>query len=101
MDRDTRMRDVSDKPGGRKGSAAKTIQHKNRSSHRPRPIDALTGKDQGSSSANAKAAMVNRKITLCPFTHNDRHVATFSLFVKTLYLHCSSWFPPTSLLCVC
>ncbi|KAF9815618.1 hypothetical protein IEO21_04478 [Rhodonia placenta] len=30
MDRDTRMRDVSDKPGGRKGSAAKTIQHKNR-----------------------------------------------------------------------
>ncbi|KAF9007555.1 hypothetical protein BDQ17DRAFT_1422910 [Cyathus striatus] len=43
IDRDATMRDVSDKPGGRKGTSK--IR-----SHRPRPIDALTGKDQASSS---------------------------------------------------
>ncbi len=56
MDRDTRMRDLTDRPGGRKGQP-KTA-HKARSSHRPRPIDAVTGKDQPSSSN--RNPMVNR-----------------------------------------
>ncbi|KAI0346534.1 NTF2-like protein [Trametopsis cervina] len=49
MDQDERMRDVSDKPGGRKGHH-KTTGHKTRSSNRPRAIEALIGKDQPGSS---------------------------------------------------
>ncbi|EPT05658.1 hypothetical protein FOMPIDRAFT_1034303 [Fomitopsis schrenkii] len=49
LDRDERMRDASDKPGGRKG--AHKTSHKSRTSHRPRPIDALTGKDQAATSS--------------------------------------------------
>ncbi|KAH9928646.1 uncharacterized protein B0H18DRAFT_999876 [Fomitopsis serialis] len=51
LDRDERMRDVSDKPGGRKG--AQKSSHKSRTSHRPRAIDALTGKDQAATSSRA------------------------------------------------
>ncbi|KZT07659.1 NTF2-like protein [Laetiporus sulphureus 93-53] len=47
IDRDERMHDASDRPGGRKGSSYK----KTRSSHRPRAIDAVTGKDQPASSS--------------------------------------------------
>jgi len=54
MDRDERMRDVADKPH-RKGVTAKPA-HKARSSHRPRAIDALIGKDQPSSSRNPMLA---------------------------------------------
>lgn len=43
IDRDAQMRDVADKPGGRKGSSK--IR-----SHRPRVADALIGKDRASSS---------------------------------------------------
>ncbi|TFY59090.1 hypothetical protein EVJ58_g6007 [Rhodofomes roseus] len=49
LDRDERMRDVSDKPGGRKG--AQKTSHKARTSHRPRAIDALTGKDKAATSS--------------------------------------------------
>ena len=45
MDHDERMRDVADKPGGRKGHA-KTNSHKVRSSYRTRGAEALLGKDQ-------------------------------------------------------
>ncbi|TFK35547.1 hypothetical protein BDQ12DRAFT_725837 [Crucibulum laeve] len=44
IDRDATMRDVSDKPGGRKGSSK--IR-----SHRNRPMDAITGKDQAGPSS--------------------------------------------------
>ncbi|KDQ57204.1 hypothetical protein JAAARDRAFT_35810 [Jaapia argillacea MUCL 33604] len=47
IDHDERMRDVNDKPGGRKGSS----KHR---SHRPRPIDAY--KDAGPSRASMIAA---------------------------------------------
>ncbi|KZT73128.1 NTF2-like protein [Daedalea quercina L-15889] len=49
LDRDERMRDVSDKPGGRKGTHK--TSHKSRTSHRPRAIDAVTGKDQAATSS--------------------------------------------------
>ncbi|EPQ54023.1 hypothetical protein GLOTRDRAFT_22561, partial [Gloeophyllum trabeum ATCC 11539] len=42
IDRDERMRDVSDKPGGRKGSS----KHR---AHRPRPIDAYKDHTPGPS----------------------------------------------------
>lgn len=45
MDHDERMRDASDKPGGRKGHS-KINGHKVRSSYRPRGAEALLGKDQ-------------------------------------------------------
>ncbi|PSR72948.1 hypothetical protein PHLCEN_2v11185 [Hermanssonia centrifuga] len=48
MDHDERMRDASDKPGGRKGHQ-KTNTHKVRS-HRPRAAEAVLGKDHPSSS---------------------------------------------------
>ncbi|CAL1716424.1 unnamed protein product [Somion occarium] len=49
MDRDERMRDATDKPGGRKGTTKASL-HKTRSSHRPRVIQSVLGKDQPSSS---------------------------------------------------
>ena len=67
LDRDERMRDASDKPGGRKG--AHKISHKSRTSHRPRAIDALTGKDQAATSS--RTAMVNRTIAFCSYTPSD------------------------------
>lgn len=57
MDGDTRMRDVSDKPGGRKGHQKMT--HKTRSSHRPGRADALLGKDPSSST---RSPMVNSRL---------------------------------------
>ncbi|GBE87787.1 mRNA export factor mex67 [Sparassis crispa] len=60
MDRDARMRDVSDKPGGRKGVTKSS--HANRTPHRPRAIDAVIGKDQASTSMNARAAMLAARI---------------------------------------
>ena len=53
MDRDSRMRDVSDKPGGRKGSSKIRA-------HRPRPIDAM--KDHAGPS---RTTTVNVPFTLC------------------------------------
>ena len=61
IDRDERMRDATDKPGGRKGTQ-RTSHHKARPAHRPRPIDAVIGKDH-TSSLNSKAAMVNPALT--------------------------------------
>ncbi|KAI0690620.1 hypothetical protein BC835DRAFT_1363567 [Cytidiella melzeri] len=49
IDQDERMRDVSDKAGGRKGHLKMTT-HKTRTSHRPRALDAVLGKDQPGSS---------------------------------------------------
>ena len=40
MDRDAKMRDVSDKPGGRKGSAKQT---KTRHPHKARGLDQVLG----------------------------------------------------------
>ena len=60
MDHDERMRDATDKPGGRKGHAKSNV-HKVRSSYRPRGADALLGKDApgaGSSTRN----MVNSSL---------------------------------------
>jgi nuclear RNA export factor len=57
IDEDERMRDVADKPGGRKAHV-KGIAHKNRSSHRPRAIEAVMGKDQAGSSS--RSPMVNQ-----------------------------------------
>ncbi|PCH42285.1 NTF2-like protein [Wolfiporia cocos MD-104 SS10] len=51
VDRDERMRDASDRPGGRKGSTKSSHSHKTRSSHRPRAIDSLMGRDQVSTSS--------------------------------------------------
>ncbi|CCL98168.1 uncharacterized protein FIBRA_00162 [Fibroporia radiculosa] len=59
IDRDERMRDASDKPGGRKGH---NKTHKARSSHRSRPIDALTGKDQPGTSVNSRTAMLASRL---------------------------------------
>lgn len=58
MDHDERMRDVSDKPGGRKGHA-KSNTHKIRSSYRPRGAEAVLGQSS-SSSRN----MVNNRLLL-------------------------------------
>lgn len=63
IDEDARMRDVSDKPGGRKGHAKMAI-HKTRTSHRPRAIEAVMGKDQPGSSN--RSPMVNQTLLLSP-----------------------------------
>ncbi|PCH44854.1 NTF2-like protein [Wolfiporia cocos MD-104 SS10] len=46
VDGDECMRDASDRPSGRKGSTKSSHSHKTRSSHCPRAIDSLTGRDQ-------------------------------------------------------
>ncbi|EMD34096.1 hypothetical protein CERSUDRAFT_117603 [Gelatoporia subvermispora B] len=60
-DRDERMRDVSDKPGGRKGTQkSRSRAHP----HRPRAIDAVTGKDlPGASNASRASMLANRLAT--------------------------------------
>ncbi|KAF7795999.1 hypothetical protein EIP86_007168 [Pleurotus ostreatoroseus] len=64
MDHDERMRDVADKPGGRKGHA-KTNSHKVRSSYRTRGAEALLGKDQpGPSTRNMLAARIGDGISI-------------------------------------
>ncbi|GJE96575.1 NTF2-like protein [Phanerochaete sordida] len=59
MDTDTRMRDVTDKPGGRKGHQ-KSSQHKVRSSLRPGRADVLLGRDP--SGSTSRSPMVNARI---------------------------------------
>ncbi|OCH95422.1 NTF2-like protein [Obba rivulosa] len=59
-DRDERMRDASDKPGGRKG-AQKSTQRARAHPHRPRAIDAITGKDlPGASNASRVSMLASR-----------------------------------------
>ncbi|OBZ72182.1 mRNA export factor mex67 [Grifola frondosa] len=76
MDRDARMRDVSDKPGGRKGSSKqpKTRSHP----HRPRTSEQILGKDSHSSSRT-------------DFVTRARRVGfpLFLLYVKSTRLTCS------------
>lgn len=59
MDSDTRMRDATDKPGGRKGHQ-KSSQHKVRSSLRPGRADVLLGRDP--SSSTSRSPMVHARI---------------------------------------
>ncbi|KAH9926825.1 hypothetical protein B0H21DRAFT_138066 [Amylocystis lapponica] len=61
IDRDERMRDVNDKPGGRKG-IQKASHHKPRPSNRPRPIDAVTGRDIPGSSVSARTTTLATRI---------------------------------------
>ncbi|KAI0072752.1 NTF2-like protein [Panus rudis PR-1116 ss-1] len=50
MDRDERMRDVSEKPTRKTTSTKASAAHKRPGHHKPRLVDALLGKDQPSSS---------------------------------------------------
>lgn len=43
MDQDTKMRDMSDKPGGRKGSTLKVFKPRH-PTHRPRGVESILGK---------------------------------------------------------
>jgi len=97
MDRDQRMRDVSEKPT-RKIVAPKAV-HKPRAAHRPRAIDALIGKDQPANSSN-RNPMVNKLLFPLTFASSSPrryvHMAIPPLLMKVHQAyHCSSLlFPP-------
>ena len=73
------MRDVSDRPGGRKGHSKNSFS-KTRTSHRPRAIDAVMGKDQTGSSN--RSPMVNQILLLSPsFVQEEPTARVGSLLV--------------------
>lgn len=79
-DRDERMRDVGDKPGGRKG-AQKSTPRARAHPHRPRAIDAITGKDLPGASNASRASMVNHTLALTPSSPSSYSRTYYTCFL--------------------
>lgn len=95
IDKDERMRDLTDKPGGRKGQ--KTT-HKSRSNHhRASAMDAITGKNLPG--ASTRIPMVSSLHFLLVHMALSAHYWTFAMFVfmKTSSSLCASSLPESQI----